>query len=151
VTGAPSLFVYGTLRSEFHNEFACLLRAGSVFMGKARVRGRLYRLGGYPGLKLSKSGEHWARGEVYLLRDPEATLRALDAYEGCAPDDPRPHQFERVKTGAVMEDGSVAEVWVYAYNREVPESRRIVSGDFLAGVARTPSFGLRNHTRQPRP
>ncbi len=131
MTGAPSLFVYGTLRSEFGNEFARLLRAGSVFMGKARVRGRLYRLGGYPGLKLSRSGQDWAIGEVYALRDPDATLSALDAYEGCAPGDPAPHPFDRVKARAVMEDGSISDVWVYVYNRTVPESRWIVSGDFV--------------------
>jgi len=132
VTGTRNLFVYGTLRSEFQNEFARLLRAGSVFVGKARIRGRLYRLDGYPGLKLSRSGGDWASGEVYLLRDPEATLSALDAYEGCAPGDPPPHEFERVRAAAVMEDGSAADVWVYVYNHKAPESRRIVSGEFPA-------------------
>ncbi len=133
MTGAPSLFVYGTLRSEFENEFARLLRAGSVFLGKARVRGRLYRLGGYPGLRLSRSGQDWAIGEVYALRNPDATLSALDAYEGCAPGDPTPHLFDRVKARAVMEDGSIADVWVYVYSRRAPESRRIVSGEFVEG------------------
>jgi gamma-glutamylcyclotransferase (GGCT)/AIG2-like uncharacterized protein YtfP len=79
--------------------------------------GRLYRLNGYPGLKLSASGEEWVTGQVYSLSDPEAMLRALDGYEGCGPDDPALHEFERVKATALMGDSRTVEVWVYVYNR----------------------------------
>ena len=95
------------------------------------MQGRLYRLDGYPGLKLSPSAEDWVTGEVYLLSDPEATLRSLDAYEGCGPEDPEPHEYERVEACALLEDGRTMDVWAYVYQRSVAENRRIESGDFL--------------------
>jgi gamma-glutamylcyclotransferase (GGCT)/AIG2-like uncharacterized protein YtfP len=107
------LFVYGTLRSEFNNQYATLLRSQAVLVGKATVPGSIYRIGHYPAYKAEPAGD--VHGELYSLTDPETTLKALDEYEG--PD------FERVV---------VKDAWIYRYKKEPPIYCRISSGDFCA-------------------
>jgi gamma-glutamylcyclotransferase (GGCT)/AIG2-like uncharacterized protein YtfP len=128
----PCLFVYGTLRSGFANHFARQLAAQSEFLGPARVEGRLYRLGHYPGAIPSGGSGDCVAGELYRLHDPAATLAVLDRYEGCGPDDPPPSEFIRLQVPAILASGEAISAWFYAYNCPVTEDRRIPSGDFLA-------------------
>jgi gamma-glutamylcyclotransferase (GGCT)/AIG2-like uncharacterized protein YtfP len=110
------LFVYGTLRSEFDNEYARLLRSKSKLVGRATVPGSIFRIGSrqsFPGWKPEPAGE--VHGELYRLTDPETILKALDEYEG--PD------FDRVV---------VKDAWIYRYNKQPPKYSRIASGDFCA-------------------
>lgn len=117
------LFVYGTLRSVFQNEFARLLAEGENLLGGGRVHGRLYDIGRYPGLVLSSAAEEWAVGEVYRLRDADRTLAILDRYEGA--------DFTRVSGDVLLDTGEPSPAWVYVYNRPVDEQRRILSGNYL--------------------
>jgi gamma-glutamylcyclotransferase (GGCT)/AIG2-like uncharacterized protein YtfP len=112
------LFVYGTLRSEFSNKYARLLRGQGERMGPASVPGSIYRIGSYPGWKPEPVGE--VRGELYKLENPEQTLSTLDDYEG--------NEFERV----VIETGNPAAdfAWIYRYKKDPPAESRIASGDF---------------------
>lgn len=73
------LFVYGTLRrgQPLHHE---LVTARAEFVGEARMRGRLYDLGRYPGALAE--GEQVIAGELYRLSEPPAAFRRLDAVEG---------------------------------------------------------------------
>lgn len=105
------LFVYGTLRSEFDNRHARLLRAKAALVGRATVPGSIYRIRHYPGYKPDPAGE--VHGELYRLTDPEGTLAALDEYEGT--------DFERV---------IVNGAWLYQYKKSPPGEKRILSGDF---------------------
>lgn len=107
------LFVYGTLRSEFDNLYARLLRSQAVLVGRATVPGSIFRVQHYPAWKPEPAGE--VHGELYRLADPGTTLKALDEYEG--PD------FAR----AVINDA-----WIYQYIKEPPKYSRIASGDFCA-------------------
>jgi gamma-glutamylcyclotransferase (GGCT)/AIG2-like uncharacterized protein YtfP len=113
------LFVYGTLKSDFENRHARLLRSESVLVDRGRVRGRLYELGRYPALRLAPGHEDWVLGEVYRLRSPERVLPILDAYEG--------RQYRRVKLPCLLASGSRVPVWVYLYGRALAEWRRIGS------------------------
>jgi gamma-glutamylcyclotransferase (GGCT)/AIG2-like uncharacterized protein YtfP len=126
-----TLFVYGTLRSEFDNPYARLLRSQAELVGPATVPGSIFRVEHYPAWKSAPAGE--VRGELYRLTDPETTLKALDEYEG--PD------FDRVMvtTEDMCRDESrhgtqecVRHAWIYRYRKEPPESSRIASGDFCA-------------------
>ncbi len=105
------LFVYGTLRSEFDNSGARLLRSHAVLLRRTTVPGSIYRIRHYPGFRFEPAGE--VHGELYRLLRPTATLAALDRYEG--PD------FERVVWSGA---------WIYCYRHTPPASRRIPSGDF---------------------
>ncbi len=126
------LFVYGTLRSGVTNHFARLLAAQSELVGPARVEGRLYRFGHYPGAIPCGGSGDWVVGELYRLQHPAATLAVLDRYEGCGPDDLPPYEFIRLQVPAILASGEALSAWFYAYNRPVTEDCRIPSGDFLA-------------------
>jgi gamma-glutamylcyclotransferase (GGCT)/AIG2-like uncharacterized protein YtfP len=115
-----TLFVYGTLRSEFSNHFARLLHRQGELIGKASVAGSIYRIESYPGWMPESKGE--VHGELYRLRDPESTLQELDDYEG--------EDFERV---AIETQGPASEIaWIYRYKKNPPDNSRIASGDFCA-------------------
>jgi len=119
------LFVYGTLLSALQNEFARLLAERETLLGRARIHGKLYRLGRYPGLLLSSAPDEWVVGEVYQLRHGAPTLATLDQYEGA--------EFTRVTATVFPETGEPLAAWVYVYNRPVTEAQRILSGDYLGG------------------
>jgi gamma-glutamylcyclotransferase (GGCT)/AIG2-like uncharacterized protein YtfP len=116
------LFVYGTLRRGSKNKFARLLHAQAEFVGNARMRGRLYRLGCYPGAVSTNQVGEWIRGELYNVEDPRWILSALDGYEG--------PQYERVKLEVQLDSGGQIEAWVYLF-RGKPHGTRIPSGDWL--------------------
>ena len=99
------------------------LARNATYLGEARVRGRLYRVQSYVGLKQSR-GEEWVIGELYRLHDPPAFLPVLDEYEGS--------DYDRIETIAATEDGKQMRVWLYAYKGPVDEESRILSGDFLS-------------------
>ena len=107
------LFVYGTLRSEFDNRYARVLRAAATSMGVASVPGSIYRVAHYPAFRPQPGGE--VQGELYRLHTPELTLAVFDEYEG--------EEFERVVVNGA---------WIYQYKGVPPEEARIASGDFRA-------------------
>ena len=102
----------------------------ATFVGYARIQGRLFDLGEYPGLVLSGDPGSWVRGEVYALGNPRETLSRLDDYEGCGPNDPTPHEFERAEEIAVLDSGASDRAWVYVYRGSTANKREIVSGDY---------------------
>ena len=128
------LFVYGTLRKDIPNSRVHLLAQeaqGVTFVGYWRIQGRLFDLGEYPGLVLSHDPDSWVHGEVYALHNPQETLSRLDDYEGCGPNDPKPHEFDRVEKDVVLDSGASGKAWVYIYGGTTANKREIVSGDYL--------------------
>jgi len=115
----PFLFVYGTLRRGSANRFARLLAAHSRFLGTARIPGRLYNLGRYPGAVASGAPREWVAGEVFRMDHPGKLLPLLDAYEGA--------RFERVRAPVRLSSGIALEAWVYLYRGNTP-GQRIISG-----------------------
>jgi gamma-glutamylcyclotransferase (GGCT)/AIG2-like uncharacterized protein YtfP len=105
------LFVYGTLRSEFDNQYAVMLRSRAELVGRAVVAGSIFRIAEYPGYRPEPLGV--VHGEVYRV-DLEL-LRVLDEYEGA--------EYERV-----MVEG----MWIYRYLGPVDGERRIESGDWAS-------------------
>lgn len=123
------LFVYGTLRRGSRHPLAGQLAAKGRHVGEARYNGRLYRITHYPGAVPSRMADEWVFGDVYELRDSDL-LAALDRYEGCGPDDPKPTQYLRLKQNVVLADGTASEAWMYVYNRTVEGREWIKSGQF---------------------
>jgi gamma-glutamylcyclotransferase (GGCT)/AIG2-like uncharacterized protein YtfP len=109
----PYLFVYGTLRRGCDNQFARLLAERGQCVGVARVPGRLYDLGSYPGAVASDQPDEWIHGELFSLDD--ALLTSLDEYEGA--------EFERAIVPAIG-------CWIYWYIGRAT-GRLIASGDWL--------------------
>jgi gamma-glutamylcyclotransferase (GGCT)/AIG2-like uncharacterized protein YtfP len=122
------LFVYGTLRVGEAGAASRLLARCAVAAGAARVRGRLYDIGRYPGLVLGGRDDDWVPGDLYdLVGDAAVTLAALDDYEGCGAADPEPRAFARVWAQAVTGDGETVAVWLYEYRGDTRSRRRIPS------------------------
>lgn len=110
------LFVYGTLQRGhlMHG----LLEPLGKYLGDAKVHGRLYDLGGYPGLILDGQGKA-VQGELYLLDRPGRAFKILDAYEGCYGGGAVGSEYRRVRC-TVITDGRVVDgVWIYEYARPV--------------------------------
>ncbi|MDQ3563381.1 MAG: gamma-glutamylcyclotransferase [Pseudomonadota bacterium] len=125
------LFVYGTLRKDSGNGVSQMLAREARFVGRARVQGRLFHLGEYPGLVPSRDPGSWIHGEVYAFENPPDALARLDDFEGCGPNDPEPHAFERVEKDIVLESGTRDNVWVYVYRGSTTDKKEILSGDYF--------------------
>lgn len=127
------LFVYGTLKRSFDNQWARRLWDGGQDLGSARMRGRLYLVAHCPGLKPAVEDGDWVHGEVCLPADAESVYLELDKYEGA--------EYRRVEGRAVLECGEELEVWAYEYVGAVIEERQIAEGRYT-GAIRTSAEGL---------
>jgi gamma-glutamylcyclotransferase (GGCT)/AIG2-like uncharacterized protein YtfP len=111
-------FVYGTLRRNGSNHFRM---EGSEFLDEAAVCGRLYRIDWFPGVVLDDTAGG-VSGELYRVDD--ATLAALDAYEG--------PEYRRLWADVTPRGGSVSvTAWVWEWILPTDESARIPSGDWM--------------------
>jgi gamma-glutamylcyclotransferase (GGCT)/AIG2-like uncharacterized protein YtfP len=99
------------------------------FAGAARVPGRLYDLGRYPGMTPPQHGDDWVHGDLYDLGDDKQTLSELDRYENA--ESPQPEFFDRQCAEVTLADGGTAAAWVYWWRGNVDETRRIVSGTWV--------------------
>ncbi len=123
------LFVYGTLRRRSRHPMARRLAESARHVGTAKIAGRLYNLGRYPGLLEPRIGSDWVNGDVYDLGEQAAQVLAeMDAYESA--ESPVPAFFERQLASVVHADGHAAPAWVYWFRGEVNEEQRIASGSF---------------------
>lgn len=114
------LFVYGTLKRGFDNQWSRRLWSTAGMMGTATVPGALYAVGEYSGFK--DAADSRVHGEVARLDHPGVLLEELDAYEG--------PEYVRTRRMATLMDGRELPVWVYIYQPEVSEKQRIASGRF---------------------
>lgn len=100
------------------------------YAGAACYRGRLYRIGDYPGAVPSDDPGHLVHGEVYLLHDAKATLPWLDSYEEFGPTFAEPNEFVRQKQPVLLGNGVWISAWIYLYNRAAAGLELIESGSF---------------------
>ncbi len=118
--GAAYLFVYGTLRRGSNNQFARSLAEQGQFVANARLQGKLYDFGRYPGAVRSDESGQWVHGEVHSFEDSKLLL-LLDEYEG--------PEFERAVAAAELEDRRMIDCWIYWYVG-AETGRPITSGDW---------------------
>jgi len=123
------LFVYGTLRRRSRHPMARRLAQSARHVGAARIAGRLYDLGRFPGLKEPRSPDDWVQGDVYDLgENADPTLREMDAYENA--ESPPPTPYERELATVLLDAGRELTVWVYWYRGNVNEEHFIASGSY---------------------
>ena len=116
------LFVYGTLKSGFDNRWARLLRANAHLMGPAEIQGKLFRMRGYPALRVTL-GSATVHGELWQIRGDGLRLFArLDEYEGA--------RYRRVELNITC-GGRRYRAFVYEWRWRLPEQRRIADGVFV--------------------
>jgi gamma-glutamylcyclotransferase (GGCT)/AIG2-like uncharacterized protein YtfP len=124
------VFFYGTLMSGFKRPGRARLDDVLQPVGRGSIRAALYDLGIYPAA-IPVTDESCVWGEVHQMLDPEAVLSTLDEIEGYRPSEPDASLYTRVETLVTLEDGRVANAWVYFYNAPLGRAERIESGDYL--------------------
>jgi gamma-glutamylcyclotransferase (GGCT)/AIG2-like uncharacterized protein YtfP len=125
------LFIYGTLLpGEAPEEIASIVKRLRR-LGSARVRGRLYDFGEFPGAVLDPSSRTMVYGELVALPSDEGLLEALDRYEEFDSSDPKRSLFIRKKAKIWMANGSSREGWIYVYNRHPGRAKLVRGGDYL--------------------
>jgi gamma-glutamylcyclotransferase (GGCT)/AIG2-like uncharacterized protein YtfP len=124
------LFLYGTLKPDAADrEIAPIVRRLRN-IGRGRVRGKLYDLGGYPGAVVDASANSFVRGLLVELPPDKATLEALDRYEEFDPLDPGNSLFVRTKTKVRLTDGRNLQGWIYVYNRDPGNAPLVRGGEY---------------------
>jgi len=130
------LFVYGTLRLHGLREVPRVLTRLGTPVATGHLKGVLFDLGPYPGAVSSSVDESLVRGDVYRIRNGKKLLAALDAYEGCGPEDPFPTEFRREIMDVMLDNGVSIKAWGYLYNRSTDGLKRIASGDYVEYLRR---------------
>lgn len=129
----PVLFVYGALlRPAMHHPMHQVLIQGSVTLGPAWMRGRLYDVGAFPGAVLSDRPRDRVWGMAFRMAKPTRMLALLDQFEDCTENDPVPHKFVRKEVHVRLVGGREVVAWVYLYNWDVSRARFIANGRYQA-------------------
>lgn len=130
------LFVYGTLRSDLSCPASSVLYRYGTSLGDATVNGRLYDIGGYPGLKLDRRNHNLGEnspvvyGELFQLRKAQWVFKQLDHYEECDQHFKRPHEYKRCRRLVRDYRGRARMAWVYLYQWDTTLKTRISSGHY---------------------
>ncbi|MDX1666375.1 MAG: gamma-glutamylcyclotransferase family protein [Saprospiraceae bacterium] len=119
------LFTYGTLMRGIPSKYAERLLQASDFLGEARVAGRLYDLGRYPGLISDPRSNKQVTGHIYKLKHPRTRLKQIDAYEGIIASIPTEQQeYSRIVVPVAHASGSLY-CWAYVWKQFRPGTPEI--------------------------
>jgi gamma-glutamylcyclotransferase (GGCT)/AIG2-like uncharacterized protein YtfP len=136
----PYLFVYGTLRPGHGGKGSRMMRklsADAVHIGRGTVRGKLFRIGWYPGLVPSAKPDDTVTGDVFRLPRAGGLLAKLDEYEDASPGRGARSEYVRRRKVVRLDNGEQIIAWTYVYNRPVLPERRIEGGDFMRAVRKS--------------
>lgn len=126
---ADYVFFYGTLLpSHAPREVAQTVKQLRR-IGRGAVRGRLYDLGQYPGLKLDSTARTTVKGQVFEV-PAKNVLRLLDRYEGFRRSRPSRSLFIRRRSPVRLDRNRILNCWLYEYNKRPSEATRIPQGRF---------------------
>ena len=132
VMDTPELmFVYGTLRKDTATAMSRLLACHCAYVSGGLLQGRLYDVGGYPGVVGSDTPGENVVGDLYRIIDRDVVLPRLDEYEHCTQDFPEPHEYLREKRPVTLPDGESVTAWVYLYNHDTAKLKHLQSGDYF--------------------
>jgi len=127
------LFVYGSLRSGFHNAVYNYINRYFIFDGMGAVQGKLYDMGEYPAA-IPDGEEYFITGELYHIarqEDFEWAMQQLDEYEGLFVSAGELPLFRREPVPVLYRNTTVT-AWMYWYNQSITNQHRIESGDYVA-------------------
>ena len=124
------LFVYGSLRSGFHNPAYDYISKFFTLDGEATVKGKLYDMGGYPAA-IPCTDEYYILGELYELKQAEDfswAIAQLDEYEGVNPGEDELPLYKRDIAEVQIKDEKT-NAWIYWFIGNVEGQPVISSGD----------------------
>jgi gamma-glutamylcyclotransferase (GGCT)/AIG2-like uncharacterized protein YtfP len=131
------LFVYGSLRSGFRSPAYEYISRYFHLVGNAKVKGKLFDLGSYPGA-VPSTDESFILGELYEINDQSQftwAIAQLDDYEGVDPSEGEEKLYRRELVDAFV-NNETTQAWIYWYNGDVTGKPLIASGDVLEYLAR---------------
>lgn len=124
------LFAYGFLKRRFHGNTTTKTPPMDVrFVCEGTYPGKIYRVAAYPGVSHDPSGEHWVKGEVFEINDPDQLIPVLDEFENAHPLVTENPTYARVLRTIQTPVGAL-DCWVYEYLLPMEERTRIESGEF---------------------
>lgn len=129
-TNVTKLFVYGSLRSGFHNPAYDYISKYFTLIGEAKVKGKLYDMGNYPAA-VQVFDDHFIVGELYDLKETQDfswAIEQLDDYEGVNPEEGEKALYKRELVNVLYKEQSV-EAWIYWYAGDIEGQPIIPSGD----------------------
>lgn len=122
------MFVYGTLK-EGRPLDRPLFAKTRKSVREGTIKGKIYELGSYPGVRLEGKGEIQGEAHEFRPKDIKAILMQMDGIEGYREDrDEKHNHYNRRVVTVVCKDGGKIDAYVYEYGRELPEERRIKAG-----------------------
>jgi len=127
------LFVYGSLRSGFHNSVYNYISRYFVFDGMGTEQGKLFDMGEYPAA-IPCAEEYFIIGELYHIAQVEDfnwVMEQLDDYEGLLVEPGGIPLYRRELVNVLFKNTAVTS-WMYWYNRPITNQPRIESGDYVA-------------------
>lgn len=111
------LFVYGLLQSG--HALGQSLK-GIERRTAARIPGRLFDLGAYPGWQPAARSDDWVAGELLTLVQPNETLARTDQIEGFSSYGPDA-LYHRVLVTATLDTGESVLAWCYRYAQAIDQ------------------------------
>lgn len=130
------VFTYGTLMSSATGDMGAaeraLVQAFGWFAGPASIRGSLFDAGACPGAVLGGGRRDLIQGELWRVpADVPEILEALDRYEGCAAQSPKPHPYRRQRIRVRCAGGGRVTAWIYLWAKSTDGLVRIADGRWL--------------------
>ena len=126
------VFVYGSLRSGFQSTAYEYISRYFNFFGEAKVKGKLFDLGEYPGA-VPTQDDSFIRGELYIVKNENEfswAIAQLDDYEGVLVE-PNEKPLYRREIADIYVNDAIVPAWIYWYNGDVSDKPVISSGDIL--------------------
>ena len=126
------VFVYGSLRRGFQGPAHEYIARYFNFFGEARVKGKLFDLGEYPG-GVPTQEDSFIKGELHIVKDDAEfswAIAQLDDYEGVVVE-PNERPLYRREIVDVYVNDAIVPAWIYWYNGDVGSKPIIESGDVL--------------------
>lgn len=129
-TNVTKLFVYGSLRSGFHNPAYDYISKFFTLMGDAKVKGKLHDMGNFPAA-VHSSNDNFIVGEIYDLKESQDfswAIEQLDDYEGVNPEEGEKALYKRELVDVLYNDEST-QAWIYWFAGDIEGQPIIPSGD----------------------
>ncbi len=127
-----NLFVYGSLRSGFHNPAYQYLSQYFTLLGGATVKGKLFDKGDYP-VAIPSNEEKFIAGELYSINNEAEfsyAIGQIDDYEGVHVEAGETPLYKR-EVVTVLQNNQQHIAWIYWFNGIVDGLPEIASGDVL--------------------
>ena len=127
------IFTYGTLMSSASGDMGAaeraLLKAFGTCVGQTSIRGTMFDAGACPGVVLTGGLRDIVLGELWRIpADVPDILEALDRYEGCAPQSPKPYPYGRHRIRVRCSGIGRVTAWIYLWERPTAGLVRITDG-----------------------